>query len=44
MIIPAWAVERWKRQVKTKYAHLPYMEKDSDRVEAERILKILEGC
>lgn len=38
--IPAWAVERWKRQITTPYADLPENEKESDRLEADKILAI----
>lgn len=40
--IPAWAVERWKRQIEASYAELSEAEKDSDRAEADRTLKLLE--
>ena len=39
--LPAWAVERWKRQVATPYANLTEAEKDSDREEADRVLAII---
>lgn len=39
--IPAWAVERWKRQAKTSYADLPEREKDTDRKEADIMLRIV---
>lgn len=39
--IPAWAVERWKRQMNTAYADLPEQEKESDRAEADEIMAIL---
>jgi len=42
MRIPAWAVERWRRQMTTDYADLPGPEKESDRREADRMLTILE--
>lgn len=38
--IPAWAVERWQRQMNTPYVDLPESEKDSDRAEAEKMLAI----
>ncbi len=42
MSIPAWAVERWHRQMTNDYADLPEVEKESDRREADRMLTILE--
>lgn len=39
--MPKWAVERWTRQMNTKYSELPESEKDSDRDEADRILSII---
>ena len=38
--MPAWAVERWQRQMSTPYAGLPESEKASDRKEADEILAI----
>jgi len=40
---PAWAVERWTRQMRTAYADLPEEEKLSDRAEADRMLAIMRG-
>lgn len=42
-IIPAWAVQRWKRQMNTPYEDLPEREKDTDREEADKILEVLDG-
>jgi hypothetical protein len=39
-IMPAWAVERWTRQMRTPYADLPEAEKESDRAEADKMLAI----
>ena len=41
--IPAWAVERWRRQSITPYSALPESEKESDRAEADRMLAITGG-
>lgn len=38
--MPKWAVERWQRQMNTKYSELPEEEKKSDREEADKILSI----
>lgn len=43
-VMPAWAVERWKRQSETPYADLPETEKESDREEADRMLAIIDGA
>lgn len=40
-IIPAWAVYRWKRQMKTAYAELLEEEKENDRDEAIGMIKVL---
>lgn len=40
-VIPAWAVERWKRQLGTPYDALPEEEKESDRKEADRVLEVV---
>jgi len=42
-VMPEWAVERWKRQSDTRYKDLPELEKDSDRAEADRMLKITQS-
>jgi hypothetical protein len=36
--IPKWAVDRWTRQMNTQYEDLPEEEKESDRVEARKML------
>ena len=38
IVIPKWAVERWTRQMNTKYKDLPDEEKESDIKEAEAII------
>lgn len=43
VVIPKWAVERWKRQMNTAYADLPYEERASDQNEADKMLAIVEG-
>lgn len=40
--IPAWAVERWTRQMTTPYADLSEVEQASDHVEADRVLAVLD--
>lgn len=41
--IPAWAVERWERQVNTDYENLSESEKDSDRNEADKFINVFEN-
>lgn len=41
-IIPAWAVERWQRQMNIPYSELPEDEKESDRAEADKMLEVLK--
>ncbi|MHA1280593.1 MAG: hypothetical protein ACTSQ8_25840 [Candidatus Helarchaeota archaeon] len=43
LIIPKWAVKRWTRQMNTIYEDLSEEEKESDRKEADRILKIIQS-
>ena len=40
LVIPKWAVERWKRQMETPYSELSDKEQDSDRNEADKFLVI----
>jgi hypothetical protein len=40
--MPAWAVERWKRQLATPYTKLSEQEKESDRVEARKVFEVLK--
>lgn len=42
-IMPEWAVERWKQQMNTKYCDLLEEEKESDRVEADNVIDIMNG-
>ncbi len=39
--LPAWAVERWQRQMTTPYAALTPQEQTSDLVEADRMLAVI---
>ena len=39
--MPEWAVKRWSNQMKTDYKDLSESEKDSDRSEADGMLKII---
>jgi len=41
LIIPASAVNRWSRQMKTPYSELSEEEKESDRREADRMLECI---
>ena len=41
LTIPAWAVDRWERQMSTPYVELPQDERASDRQEADAILAIV---
>ena len=41
--MPAWAVERWRRQAETDYADLSDAEKDSDRDQADKFLELLRN-
>lgn len=41
--IPAWAVERWQRQMSTPYSQLPESERESDRRQADKVLAIVLG-
>lgn len=41
MTIPKWAVDRWKRQMVTDYIDLSEEEKESDRVEARKVMEVL---
>lgn len=42
MTIPAAQVDRWRRQMNTSYTDLPDIEKESDRIEARKILAQLK--
>lgn len=41
LIIPAELAERWKRQIATAYEDLSEREKDSDRDQVQRYLRII---
>lgn len=40
--IPALFVARWKRQMYTLYTDLPENEKESDRAEADKVLRVIQ--
>lgn len=40
--IPAWAVERWTRQMNTPFSELPDNERASDYAEANKMLLIIK--
>ena len=42
LVIPGWAVERWTRQLRTPYNKLSEEEKDSDRKEADKFIRLLK--
>lgn len=42
VILPAWAVTKWMRQMDTHYSELSEQEKESDRKEADRFLSIIQ--
>lgn len=42
VVIPQWAVQRWKRQIETNYKDLSESEKESDRKEAIGMLEVIE--
>ena len=41
MTVPVEKVRRWQRQMITPYSQLSNAEQDSDRIEADKVLKIL---
>ncbi len=41
--IPKWAVDRWRRQLRTPYRFLTEDEKNSDRAEAMKILDLFKA-
>ena len=42
LIIPAWAVERWQRQMTLPYSQLDVDEQESDRKEADKFIELIE--
>ena len=40
--IPVWAVERWKRQIKTPYKDLSESEQLSDLEEADKFISLIQ--
>ena len=41
LIIPKWAVDRWKRQSHSSFADLSENERESDRAEADKFIALL---
>ena len=41
-VIPTHLVQRWTRQIKTKYSDLPEHEKQSDRDQADKIISVIK--
>jgi len=41
-VIPGESVERWKRQMTTPYSELPVEERESDRVEARKMIRVFD--
>lgn len=41
-VIPPWAVERWQRQMETPYASFSDEEKETERKEADKFLKLMK--
>lgn len=42
-LLPAWAFDRWQRQMNTKYEDLTENEKKSDREHADKIVGIIRN-
>lgn len=42
VVIPPALAERWKRQLRTRYSDLPEKEKESDLIEADRVLAAIQ--
>lgn len=40
--MPAWAVERWSRQMNTPYSQLSEREKSSDREQVEKHVRLIK--
>ena len=43
LIIPKWAVDRWRRQAETDYSDLSKPEMESDRAEADKFLAVFQA-
>ena len=44
LLIPEDSVERWKRQMNTPYSELPEEERESDRVEARKVIELIRSA
>jgi hypothetical protein len=44
LVIPVELVERWEKQIATKYADLDDKEKESDREQVRRYLPVIESA
>ena len=42
IIIDRWDAKRWEKQINTAYEDLTEREKDSDREQADKILKVID--
>ena len=42
VLIPPWAVERWTRQMNTRFDELPQSEQKSDYTEAEKYICLFD--
>ena len=42
LIMPKWAVDRWTRQMNSAYSELSEHDRESDREEADRFLRVIQ--